>query len=191
MNNLQTNVRWSNSIIKFHILLIVGIIILYISGDDYVLIHEIIGFLILFLLIWRIFYSFITNKASEKINSWFMQIKHISTFVKTFHKHKENKYHNPLASLMIIGFFVMLFLMIITGELGLVGDEEEGLFSLFMSVNYKLGEWLLDIHEFGGDLLLIMIVLHIIGAIISSIISKQNLIKSIFIRNKQKMKNEK
>lgn len=177
--------RWSRKVISFHYCLIFLMLVLYFSAEHFQLIHETAGWSICILILLRIFYSIQTSIKSEEISSWFKESKKIFSFLKSFKNHKEGELHNPASSAMAIGFLLIIFLMQISGSIGLAGDEEEGLLSFFVDINYKIGEIGLNIHEFLGNFLIAMIVLHILGAIASSIISKQNLLKDIFfIRRK-------
>ncbi len=59
--------------------------------------------------------------------------------------------------------------------------EGEGLLSEYIAMNSKLGDNILDLHEILSKILLILVGFHLIGAIFSSILTRENLIKSIFI----------
>jgi cytochrome b len=179
MKNIK---QWSLPIVIFHFLLIISIIVLFLTGDEesYILIHENFGYFILILIAYRVYYSFKSNKAHEKLSSWLHSRQDLIHFFRTFFNHKENKYHNPASSLVMIILISLLIINVITGSIGFTGEEGEGYLSYFIDVSYNLGESVLNLHELSSDLLLIFIIMHILGSIVSSIIIKHNIIYYIF-----------
>jgi cytochrome b len=81
----------------------------------------------------------------------------------------------------MISIFAILILMVISGSIGFAMKEGEGLLSEYIAMNSKLGDNILDLHEILSKILLILVGFHLIGAIFSSILTRENLIKSIFI----------
>ena len=181
----MTTKNWSKNIVAFHSLLIATVTALYLTSEDFMLAHEILGYFIALLLIYRIFYSFKTTNVHEKLSSWFHHPKELIYFFKNFFTHKEDERHNPASSLMMLVLITLLLSHIITGSFGFAYKEEEGLLSYVIELDFSIGKILLDVHEILSNILLICIAMHIMGSIVSSIISKQNLIKSIFTFTKK------
>lgn len=170
---MQSAKIWSKTIVVFHILLVSSVVILFISGDeeDYIMVHENFGYFVGILIIFRIFYSLTTKNEHEKISTWIHTKKDFIYFIQNFWHHKETKYHNPASSLVMIVLLSLLIVNIITGAIGLSGSENMGYFSYISNIDSNTGETFLDIHNISSNILLI---------------SKDNLIKSIFFFNKDK-----
>lgn len=177
--------QWGKPIIIFHILLVISVFVLFTTGDneDVVNIHEIIGYFVILLIISRFYYSSITKNKYEQISSWIHSKKDLINFFRTFFTHKETKFHNPASSIVMMVLLFLLTLSTISGAIALAGTESMGYLSYFVEINYKSGKLFENIHSSITDILLFFIAIHIIGSIISSIISKTNLVKSIFIFN--------
>lgn len=178
--------QWSKSIVIFHFLLVVSILTLFIIGgdEDLIVLHENVAYFVGLLILFRFYYSFNTKNDFEKISSWVHSKDEIIGFLKNIFSHKETKFHNPASSLIMIILVTLITLCIITGAIGLSGEEGSGYLSYLVSVDYSIGEKALDAHELITNLLLFFIIAHISGSIIGSVITKMNLIKSIFTFNK-------
>ena len=173
---------WGKGIVFFHIGLVVSMIVLHITGEeeDWILAHEIAGYFIVSLLVFRIGYHFYTKQPQEKLTTWLHHPKDLLHFFKNLFTHKEDKYHNPASSYMMIALCSLIVLLFLTGSFGLVGEEESGFLSYFATLSYSVGNFLIDQHELLSDILYVLIILHICGSILSSLITKTNLIKPIF-----------
>jgi cytochrome b len=179
--------QWSKPIVIFHTLLVFSVLGMFISGKNEIMsVHELLGYFIFLLIIFRIYYSFSTKYPEEKISSWFHHPKELIHFFKTYKGHKESKYHNVASSFMILWLMFLLLANIITGSIGYAGVEAEGYFYNFIEVPHSIGKIFKDIHLILIKLLFISVILHILGSIGSSITSKTNMVKSIFTFSKNK-----
>jgi cytochrome b len=178
---------WNKFIRFFHLFLVLGILIAYLS-EDFETLHEIVGYFVLIILVVRINYGFITKDKFAKLSGFFHSPKKIFSFIKSVLTFKEERYlgHNPLAGLVMFSIFLTIFVSVFSGIFGFAMKEEEGFASGFITPNFEFGEKLLELHEVSTDILLILIILHLIGVIISSILTKENLAKSIFIHGKKR-----
>jgi cytochrome b len=179
--------EWSKPIVIFHTLLVISVLGMFITGENEIMqIHEALGYIVFLIILFRIYYSFITKYEEEKISSWFHHPKELIHFFKTYKGHKESKYHNIASSFMIIWLLFLLLANIITGSIGYAGVEAEGYLYNMVDISHSMGKIFKDIHLILIKLLFISIILHILGSIGSSITSKTNMLKSIFTFSKNK-----
>lgn len=121
------------------------------------------GFYICFYIFWRILWGLFGSEWS-KFKSFKPSIKNVFIYLSA--KPKQHYIgHNPLGSLYIYSILTILFLAVASG----VAIE-------YSITNYELEE----IHESLSWMGVGLVSIHIIGVIITSIISKENLISSMF-----------
>lgn len=85
--------------------------------------------------------------------------------------------HNPLGSLMVFGFLVVLTAMAVTGALALGGVLKQGPFAAF--IGYGAGARVLTIHYVMAFVVAAMIVLHLGGVAMESSLARLNLIRAM------------
>ena len=178
---------WNKFIRIFHALLFLLVTVAFLT-EDFELTHEIVGYGVIFLVIFRIFYGIFTQDKFAKLSEFFHSSESILSFVLSVVKLKEQRFlgHNPLAGLVM---FLMLFLLLASGISGILGfamKEEEGFASQFINANFELGEKMLHMHEVTSNILLGLIAFHLIGVLLSSILTSENLAKSIFLHGKKR-----
>jgi cytochrome b len=178
---------WNQTIRIFHFLLIISIVSAFLT-EDFEKIHEVIGFFVLFLILFRLFYGIFTKNRFAKLSEFFHSPKAIFRFSKSVLTFKEERHlgHNPLAGIVMFSIFTLLFVIIFSGSLGFAMKEEEGIMTLFVEANFQIGKTLLYIHHISTNLLLALIGLHLTGVLVSSILTKENLAKSIFFDGKKR-----
>ncbi|MDD5158265.1 cytochrome b/b6 domain-containing protein [Sulfurimonas sp.] len=155
---------WSLPSRLFH-WLFVGLILLAFLTDDGKLLnyHALIGYGVLILLVFRFFWGYIGPKYS-RFKDFPLAFRDAKEFALNIFSSKQ-KYigHNPIASYVMIGIFIVVFLTILTGILTLGVEEGKGLLSSLNSTFFKKMELFKDIHEFFSNLLLALIAVHLLG----------------------------
>lgn len=155
---------WSLPSRVFHWLFAGLILLAYLTDDDKLLnYHALIGYGVLILLVFRLFWGYIGPKYS-KFKDFPLSFTDAKEFALNIFSSKQ-KYigHNPIASYAMIGIFVVVFLTIITGILALGVEEGKGLLSSLNSTFFKKMELFEHIHEFFSNLLLALIAAHLLG----------------------------
>lgn len=157
---------WDGFIRFFHWTMVGLVILAWVTESLYEL-HSGLGYGIAILLVFRIFWGFIGSHYAR-----FKQFMHppatIIKYAKLVTRHQEPRYvgHNPLGGLMIIALLATLIAICISG--------------IFMSIDSLYGnEFLEEAHEFFTNILIILVIMHVVGVIFSSLRHRENLIKSM------------
>ncbi|MCK9491382.1 MAG: cytochrome b/b6 domain-containing protein [Sulfurimonas sp.] len=183
---------WSLPTRVFHWLFAVLILLAFLTDDDKLLnYHALIGYGILTLLVFRFFWGYLGPKYS-KFKDFPMAIKDVKEFIVNIFNPKQ-KYigHNPIASYVMIGIFIVAFITILTGILTFGVQEGKGLLSSLNSTFFKKMELFEDIHEFLSGVLIALIVLHLLGILSDRVLhAKHETLKSIFSGYKVTDENE-
>lgn len=178
-NQDQTSVKvWDPLIRIFHWSLVFTFFIAFITEDDWMDLHILAGYavsiLIAFRLIWGIigtrqarFLSFV--KPPSVVISYFKQM--LSLRVPHYLG------HNPLAAVMVIALLSSIILVAFTGIV-LIAGEGQGPLSGTVYASWS-GEWMEEIHEFFANFSLLLVIAHVSGVVVSSLLEGENLVKAM------------
>ncbi len=171
---------WSLPTRAFHWLFVVGILVAFLTDDEHLLnYHAIVGYALLILLAFRIFWGFFGPKYSKFKDFPTNELKPYSSTVFN----KESKYigHNPAASYVMIIMLVCTFLIILTGVLTYGIQEGKGLLGFLNETYFKNMKSIDNIHEFFANFFIFLIVLHLAGIVVDKFLHKEiETLKSIF-----------
>lgn len=173
---------WSMPTRIFHWLLALFVLITFLTDDDNLIkYHTIIGYAILILLIFRVFWGLLGPKYS-KFKDFSFSIEKSKTYIKNIFD-TEQKYigHNPIASIVMISMLILLFFVIFSGSLTLGIQEGKGIFSFLNNTFYKEMEIFEEIHEILSNIVIGLIILHLLGVLSDKVLKpKHETLNSIF-----------
>lgn len=173
---------WSLPTRIFHWLFVILILFAFLTDDDKLLnYHAVIGYAILILLGFRLFWGYFGPKYS-KFKDFPLSIKELKEFLNNIFNN-EQKYigHNPAASYVMIAILISAFLIIITGALTFGVQEGKGLFSFLNNTFFKKMELFEAGHEFLSGIFIALIVAHVLGIISDKMLhAKHETLNSIF-----------
>ncbi|TMP43762.1 cytochrome [Pseudoalteromonas citrea] len=164
---------WDGFIRGFHWLLVIGIAVLYISGDEgWLDLHFVTGYMLLALMITRIVWG-VFGSSTARLSSLFHSPKAV---ISALLKDQPATGHNPAGSVMILVFFTLIFIQLLSGLMSSDDILVEG--PLVQYVSYAWVELANDLHRDNIDLLLLAIGLHI-SAIAFYRIKGKKLVKTL------------
>ncbi|WP_125716692.1 cytochrome b/b6 domain-containing protein [Pseudoalteromonas rubra] len=168
---------WDGFIRGFHWLLVIGIAVLYFSGEEgWLEVHFVTGYLLLALMATRLIWGIIGSQTA-KLSSLFHSLKAILASFKSTATYVG---HNPAGSLMVLAFFVLISVQLVSGLFTTDDILVEG--PLVAHVPYSWAELAGDIHHTNIDILLIAIAVHISAIVIYRLRGK-NLVKPLLTGN--------
>jgi len=201
MKELTINSKpvWDIAVRLFHWSLVVSFIVAYLTGDDESDIHVYAGYIILGLVIFRIIWGFI-GAQHARFKDFIYGPSEIISHAKGLFRGKVKTYigHNPLGGLMVLALLLTLIMTVVSG-LKVYGAEGHGPLAQ-INTSYFISsanasspdgdnnkdhqdsdkeELWEEIHEFFSNLMILLIVFHIVGVIISSRIENENLVKAM------------
>ena len=173
---------WSLPTRVFHWLFALLIVLAFLTDDDKLLhYHAVIGYAILILLAFRLVWGYLGPKYS-KFKDFPFGFDKVKAFMLCFFN-SEQKYigHNPPASYVMLGMFIVVFIVIATGALTFGIQEGKGIFSFLNDSFFKKMELFEELHEFFANLLIVLIVAHLGGILTDKLLhGKQETLQSIF-----------
>ncbi|RRS10590.1 cytochrome [Pseudoalteromonas sp. J010] len=164
---------WDGFIRGFHWLLVVGLVTLYITGEEGMMeLHFVTGYLLLALMTTRLIWGLFGSQTA-KLSALFHSPKAIVSAIKSSKSHVG---HNPAGSQMVLVFFILIIVQLGSGLMTTDDILVEG--PLAQYVSYDLVEIAGDIHHTNIDILLAAIAIHIV-AIVMYRLKGQNLVKTL------------
>ncbi|MCG7535149.1 cytochrome b/b6 domain-containing protein [Pseudoalteromonas sp. OOF1S-7] len=165
---------WDGFIRGFHWLLVIGITVLYFSGEEgWLDVHFVTGYLLLALMVTRLIWGVIGSQTA-KFSSLFHSPKAIISALRSAATHVG---HNPAGAQMVLAFFVLISVQLVSGLFTTDDILVEG--PLVAYVPYSWVELAGDIHQINIDILLIAIAAHISAIVIYRLKGKK-LVKQLF-----------
>ncbi|WP_105166557.1 cytochrome b/b6 domain-containing protein [Pseudoalteromonas sp. T1lg23B] len=170
---------WDGFIRGFHWLLVLAIVVLYVTGEEgYLEAHFVTGYLLLALMLARVVWGVIgsdTAKFSALLHSPISALKAIRS-------NESEVGHNPAGSYMVLLFFVLIFIQLLSGLMSTDDILVEG--PLVAYVPSSWSEIASDLHHENFEILLIAITLHVLAIIVYRIKGK-NLVKTLLTGKEQ------
>lgn len=187
-NKLKTIKVWDLLIRIFHWSLVVFFTLSYLTEgeDEWMTIHSYAGYSILILLLFRLLWGVIGTHHARFIN-FVTHPKEVLIYLKSLASGKAKDYigHNPAGALMII---LLISSIAFTGFSGMALYATDGYGPLAASFFATWPEGVLkEVHEFFANFCVFLIVIHLGGVLVSSLLHKENLIKAMVTGKKQRL----
>ena len=91
--------------------------------------------------------------------------------------------HNPVAAVMVIALLGSIILISFTGMVMIAGEGQGPLANTLLAS--WSGDWMEEVHEFFANFTLLLIIVHVSGVIISSLLEGENLVKAMVTGRKK------
>lgn len=172
---------WDPVVRIFHWTLVVAFTVAYISGEDFLTLHSWAGYLILGLLMVRILWGFIGTQHA-RFSDFVYRPDTVKQFLKNTLRFKARRYlgHNPAGGAMVILLMLSLLITVFTGLLVLGAEDHAGpLANWFSSSKNIWGDITEEMHEFFANFTVLLVLLHIAGVVVESLIHKENLVSAM------------
>jgi cytochrome b len=179
---------WDIAVRVFHWSLVLCFAIAYIS-EDIELIHVYAGYLVLGLISFRVLWGLIGTHHARFSN--FIRGKQVTlAYLKSLLTTRPQHYvgHNPAAGWMILALLVRLFLLTWSG-MQLYADDGKGpLAQINIEIiaqahadddRDKADSFWEPIHESLANLTLLLVIIHVAGVAVSSLIHRENMVRSM------------
>lgn len=204
---------WNLSIRLFHWFLVAAFVFSYLTAEENTTLHSYSGYFIVFLLAFRICWGFIGNRYAQ-FESFMVSPSALMRYLKSVYLNKSKRYvgHNPAGGWMIIAMLITLSFTTLSGMALYALEEGKGPFSNAVEVqeidqtvtdnvafeqgnelhalqheehNKEQEEIWEEIHEVSVNLMLLLILLHIVGVIVTGRKHKENLVKAMISGKKR------
>jgi cytochrome b len=187
MKNNDSVRVWDPFVRIFHWGLVLSFLLAYVTEEDILSIHTLAGYVVIGLLFLRIIWGFIGTRYA-KFSEFAYAPSTIYQFLVETGKFRAPRYlgHNPAGGAMIFMLIASVLMTSISGlvvygaaeQAGPLADMMSG-FPMFFS---ELSE---EIHEFFANFTLLLVILHVGGVLLESLIHRENLVLSMITGRKR------
>jgi cytochrome b len=180
--NTNTKVKvWDPLVRVFHWTLVVAFFTAYITEDDFLSVHTYAGYTVLGLILLRIIWGIIGTRYA-RFSSFVTSPRVACQYLKDtlFLRAKRYLGHNPAAGAMIVLLLVSLLVTTICGLATYGAIESAGPLGNWLGNIGETGEDILEeVHEFFANFTVLLVVIHVGGVIIESLVHRENLVRSM------------
>ena len=172
---------WDPLVRFFHWSLVSAFFIAYVTEEELLAAHTWAGYLVLALVLVRILWGFVGTKHA-RFSDFVYRPKAIIQFLKNTISLKAERYlgHNPAGGAMVLLLLAALILTTVSGILLLGAENQSGpAAALFGPNSYFWADVLEEVHEFLANFTVFLVVVHVAGVLVESLIHGENLVSSM------------
>lgn len=181
MNNSKQIKVWDPLVRFFHWMLVGAFGITWVTEDEWMNLHVTAGYIILGLLLIRLFWGFFGTRYA-RFSDFVTSPSAALDYLLRLSRFRAKRYigHNPAGGLMIVVLLVSLLITSISG-LAAYGAEGYGPLAEWL-YSYRIwdDELFEEVHEFFANLTLFLVLIHITGVVVESLIHSENLVRAMF-----------
>ena len=180
-NEMLTTTVWDIPVRIGHWAITALFVVAYFTGEDEGLIfrvHLYTGYLILLIVLYRIAWGVIGGEHARFVNfirPWADVKAHLESVLRL--SPPACLGHNPTGGWMIILMLVTLILVVMTGMMAAVGESVS--IPFFNGLPRYVAKAAEEVHEGAANVMMVMVGIHIIGVLVESLLSGENLIRSM------------
>lgn len=164
---------WDAPVRLGHWIMVLAFALAYLThdGERWRLVHVTAGYVFFAVLAFRLLWGFIGTRYARFRSFWFAPAE-VRKYLKSLVLGKADHWtgHNPAGSYAI---FAILAVGVITPITGFLTYQEIG------------GEWMEEPHEFFGNLLLLLVGVHVAGVALGSLLHRENLVRAMITGRKR------
>lgn len=173
---------WDPLVRIFHWTLVVSFFTAYFTEEDFMNLHALAGYIIGGLLVFRVLWGFIGTRHARFADFVFAP-RVVFTYLKDMVKRRAGRTigHNPAGGAMIVALLLALAATSVSGlMLYAVSDQAGPLSSLLGNAGHAWEKPLEAGHEFFANFTVLLVLLHVTGVIVGSILHHENLVRAMW-----------
>lgn len=169
---------WDPLIRVFHWSLVLSFFVAYITEDDWINLHVAAGYAVAMLVVFRLVWGVIGTPYA-RFTRFVKSPAQVLAYLKQMMKFDVPHYlgHNPAAAAMIISLILSIIAVSISG-MSIIATQGQGPLAgtFFAALN---AEWMEEIHEFFANFTLLLVFMHVVGVLFSSMLESENLVRAM------------
>ena len=177
-------VVWDPLLRLFHWSLAFFFVIAYLFESDRLNTHSHAGYTVTLLVLFRVVWGVIGSRHA-RFSDFVAPPRRVVVYLQQLFKRTAKRHigHNPAGSAMILALLASLLITSLSGMCLFAMEGSGPLANTFVSS--WPGTVLEGVHEFFSDFTVVLIVVHIVGVLLTSLLHKENLTKAMFSGSKR------
>jgi cytochrome b len=154
---------WDWPLRLWHWALTVFVLVAWVTPNTHDGLHRFAGYAVIGLLVFRLGWGFLGTRHS-RFRRLLPRLYAAPTYLWSLRHHRTGRYLglNPAGTAMLVALLAMLTLSSVTG-------------AMQVTVSFFGIWWVEDTHAYSSDAVIILVVLHVIGTILMSVLQRENL----------------
>ena len=175
---------WDPLIRIFHWSLLFFFMLAFVTGDEWLILHVQAGYAIALLIGFRLLWGVIGTRLAQ-FRSFVKPPRAVLTYLRAMLGLRPAHYlgHNPAAAVMVLALLLSLSITCFTGLVTIASEGQGPLADTFFS-SWR-GEWMEELHEFFANFTLLLVIGHVAGVVISSLLEGENLVRAMITGRKK------
>jgi cytochrome b len=164
---------WDLPLRLWHWALAASVLIAWFTPTVYDGLHRIVGYGVIGLLAFRLIWGFLGSRYS-RFRMVGVRLRAAPFYLWNLRRGITGRYIglNPAGTLMLVALLVSLAVSSITGALS-------------VTVTFFGVWWIEDTHAYASDAVIVLVVLHVVGVVLMSVLQRENLIRAMFTGRKR------
>jgi cytochrome b len=175
---------WDPLVRVFHWSLVFFFLLAFVSGDEWTSLHVWAGYSVALLVAFRLFWGLVGTR-NARFMSFVKSPRAVKKHLRAMLSLKPAHYlgHNPVAAVMVIALLASIALVAFSGAI-LIATEQQGPLAATVFATWNAG-WVEEVHEFFANFTLLLVVMHVSGVVLSSLLEGENLVRAMITGRKK------
>lgn len=186
MSEQSTVKVWDPLVRIFHWLLVGAFFTAYLSAEESEQLHILSGYLIISIVVGRLLWGFI-GSPHARFKDFVVSPKTAINYFLAMVQRKHPRYlgHNPAGAIMILMLLGSVVATVFTGMVTLGIEEHTGpLANWVQNMGWHDDDVAEELHEFFANFTVFLVIFHVSGVLLESLLHKDNLIKAMLTGKK-------
>ncbi|MCU7905412.1 MAG: cytochrome b/b6 domain-containing protein [Candidatus Thiodiazotropha sp. (ex Epidulcina cf. delphinae)] len=177
---------WDPLVRLFHWGLVGAFAIAWLTEDEWMDLHAYAGYVIGSLLLVRLAWGLIGTRYA-RFNDFITSPSSVVGYLKDLMVLRARRYigHNPAGGAMIVALLLSLLITTLTGMLAYGATGAGPLAAMFFSQAAYGSELFEEVHEFFANFTLLLVLIHLAGVGLGSLVHRENLVRSMVTGTKR------
>lgn len=158
---------WDVPLRLWHWALAVFVLIAWFTPSTYDLLHRISGYTVIALLVFRLCWGIFGTRYA-RFRRIVPRLRALPTFMLGLTRGETGRYfgHNPAGAAMLVLSLITISLSALTG-------------AMQVTVKFFGVWWVEDLHEYSSDAVMVLVVVHVAGTMLMSVLQRENLMRAM------------
>ena len=158
---------WDWPLRAYHWALVIFVVIAWFTPNKYDSLHRFAGYTVLVLIVFRLGWGFLGSRYS-RFRTLRRRLRAMPQYLRDLRHGKTGRYLglNPAGAAMLVAVLLLLAISTITGWMQ-------------VTVRFFGVGWVEDSHAYSSDAVMILILLHVLGVLLMSVLQRENLVRSM------------
>lgn len=188
MRNANTVRVWDPWVRVAHWILVGAFFVAYLSAEDETMtLHAWAGYIVGVYIVWRLIRG-VAGPRHERFSDFVMSPGTVIRYLAGLRTGRSERYegHNPAGGWMIVALLITLALTAVTGLVVYAGEFSAGPLVAWLGGAEGMAEAVEEVHEVFANATLALVIFHVIGVLVESVLHRENLVGAMIHGRKRR-----